>query len=127
MLVNRLILRVGSFSAAARQRLLPIHEYGRLSGTGFLLIGGMKYGPIIYDIAIIGQGRFTFGQGWIDGSPVLLLAACRSQKIALVLRDRTEIEATFTRRDGRCGWVELPEVSLTTYLAPRVDRLSPPR
>ena len=114
-LANRLIAYCNIPISALKRRLrrrFAGEIYGRLTGTGFLLIDGKQHGPVTYNIVVVGEGRFTFGRGRVEGPEALLRIACQAYGLRLVLTDGTQVEATLTALDMDSARVDLPIATL---------------
>lgn len=92
-----------------RPQLSAGTEVGSLSGTGFLLLGDRECGPVVYEITLTREGRYTFGRGWIDAAGTLLRRAYQAYRFQLVLSDGTKVSAGITRMESHGARFELLE------------------
>lgn len=93
-----------------RYRSFAGNQAWLLSGTGFLLVGGRKCGPVTYHITVIEkQDGFACGWGRLEAAHALLLAAYQSYRFDLVTANGVELDASISALDREIAWVELEQ------------------
>jgi hypothetical protein len=90
---------------ASKRREESFCSVGHLSGTGFVLTGSLKRGPLTYELEIFEDRQARLGLGWIDCASDLLAEVGELPRFELILADGNVVEAIIIRSNNGLAYI----------------------